>query len=167
MLVVGIRKKQCESNSDQQSIWNLTRVILSVRICCIIIVVTVIVVVIVVVVVVCVVVVVVVVVVVAINVQSSCSTTYSSPPKKHACFEYCSQIMRISCNWHWHVPFIGFGCHRVTNHKGAKNDSQYKLLFSSTTPGNITVWTSILDENIITQKLFAKNNYKQMTVKKT
>ena len=49
---MGFEKKQCESNSDQQSIWNLTRVILSVRLCCIIIVVTVIVVVCVVVVVV-------------------------------------------------------------------------------------------------------------------
>ena len=45
--MVGIRKKQCESNSDQQSIWNLTRVILSVCLCCIIIVVVIVVVVVV------------------------------------------------------------------------------------------------------------------------
>ena len=59
---MGFEKKQCESNSDQQSIRNLTRVILSVRLCCIIIVVTVTVVVCVVAVVAVVVVVVVVVV---------------------------------------------------------------------------------------------------------
>ena len=51
MLVVGIRKKQCESNRDQQRRWNLTRVILQVRICCIFIVVIVVIVVVVVVVV--------------------------------------------------------------------------------------------------------------------
>ena len=73
--------------------------------------------------------------------------------------------MQISCNWH--VRFVEFGCSDVTNHKGAKGDSQYKLVFSPTTPRrNTGQKRSIPDDNTFTRKLFPKTMIAQQWLEK-